>query len=190
MNQILKLWPAILGKQFTDSIIDLGNRQPIARTGIGFDASNNTVDTIRKSDIRWINALDPENRFIIDTLWNLIIEANRDHFGFDLNYLREVQYTTYQGQQGGKYDWHKDTFWINPTKNHRKLSLTIQLSDPGEYEGGEFEIDPEFGVLDQSVVKQRGTVLVFPSFLRHRVAPVTAGTRRSLVCWAEGPMFR
>jgi PKHD-type hydroxylase len=74
--------------------------------------------------------------------------------------------------------------------NHRKLSMTIQLSEPNEYEGGEFEIDPEFGVLDQAVIKQRGTVLVFPSFLRHRVAPVTSGIRRSLVCWAEGPKFR
>lgn len=190
MNQILKLWPAILSKQYTDAIIEIGNKQPVAKTGIGFDASNNTVDTIRKSDIRWLNTMDPNNRFLVDTVWNLFVDANRDHFGFDLNYMREVQYTTYHGEQGGKYDWHKDAFWINPTMNHRKLSMTIQLSEPNEYQGGEFEIDPEFGVLDQAVIKQRGTVLVFPSFLRHRVTPVSSGIRRSLVCWVEGPKFR
>jgi PKHD-type hydroxylase len=190
MNQILRVWPASLSKQFTDAIVEVGNRQPIARTGIGFKGSDDTVDTLRKSEIRWLNTLDPNHRLVVDTLWNFFIDANRDHFGFDLNYMREVQYTTYHGEQGGKYDWHKDTFWINPTMNHRKLSMTIQLAEPNEYEGGDFEIDAEFGVLDQAVIKQRGTVLVFPSFLRHRVTPVTSGIRRSLVCWAEGPKFR
>jgi PKHD-type hydroxylase len=190
MNQMLKVFPANLNKQFTAAIIGVGDKQPIAQTGIGFNGATAEVDTIRKSEIRWINTYDEGNRFIVDTLWNFVTDANRDHFGFDLNYLRDIQYTTYRAEQGGKYDWHQDTFWLNPTLNHRKLSITVQLSEPQDYKGGEFEIDPEYGVLDQEVVKQRGTVLIFPSFLRHRVTPVTSGVRKSLVCWVEGPKFR
>lgn len=190
MNTMIKFWPENLSKDFTDAIIDVGNKQPIAKTGIGFNASTESIEDIRRSEIRWLNTYDQSHRFIVETLWNFINDANRDHFGFNINYLRDIQYTTYRAEETGKYDWHEDIFWINPTANHRKLSLTIQLSDPNEYEGGEFEIDPEHGVLNQQLIKKRGTVLVFPSFLRHRVTPVTSGIRRSLVCWVEGPKFR
>ena len=187
---MLKIWPANLNKQFIDAVREVGNKQPISQTGIGFNGASAEVDTVRKSEIRWLNTIDQQHSFIVGTLWNFITDANRDHFGFDLNYLRDVQYTTYRADQNGKYDWHQDTFWLNPTMNHRKLSMIIQLSDPSEYEGGEFEIDPEFGILDQTTIKQLGTVIIFPSFLRHRVTPVTSGIRRSLVCWVEGPKFR
>lgn len=190
MDSMVKVWPGNLNKEFTDAIIAAGNKQPVAKTGIGFNATTESIEEIRQSEIRWLNTYDQNHSFIVDTIWNFVTDANRDHFGFDLNYMRDVQYTTYHGTQGGKYDWHEDIFWINPTRNHRKLSVTVQLSEPGDYEGGEFEIDPEHGILDQSVIKQRGTVIVFPSFLRHRVTPVTNGIRRSLVCWLEGPKFR
>ncbi len=190
MNQMMKIWTANLNGQFVDAICEVGDKQPIAQTGIGFAGESNGIDTIRKSEIRWINTYDLNHKFIVDTLWNFANDANRDHFGFDLNYLRDIQYTTYKSENSGKYDWHQDTFWLNPTANHRKISMIIQLSDPKEYSGGEFQVDPEFGVLDQQSVKQRGTVIAFPSFLRHRVTPVTSGIRRSLVCWIEGPKFR
>jgi PKHD-type hydroxylase len=72
----------------------------------------------------------------------------------------------------------------------RKLSLIIQLTDPSEYEGGDFQFDSDIPQPDPAEIKQRGTVIVFPSFLRHRVTPVTSGVRRSLVSWVEGPKFR
>jgi PKHD-type hydroxylase len=189
-NQMLSIWPANLNDQFIDAIINTGNKLPIAQTAIGFGGDVDSVDSVRRSEIRWVNTFDESHKFIVDTLWNFATDANRDHYGFDLNYLRDIQYTTYRAEDNAKYDWHQDTFWLNPTANHRKISMVIQLTDPSDYEGGEFQIDPEFGILDQSVIKQRGTVLAFPSFLRHRVTPVTAGVRRSLVCWVEGPKFR
>lgn len=192
MNSMCQVWPGNLPKQFVDNIVSVGKQLPVAKTGIGFNGENNQVDEIRKSEIRWINTYDDSNRFITDTVWNFVIDANRNHFGFHLDYMRDVQFTTYHGdrEDGGKYDWHQDTFWLNPTQHHRKLSVTIQLSEPEEYSGGDFEIDPEFGILDQKEIKRRGTVIVFPSFLRHRVTPVTSGVRRSLVAWIEGPSFR
>lgn len=190
MNQMIQIWPGNLHKNFTDAIKEVGNKQPIAPTNIGFNGATTEIDAVRKSEIRWLNAYDQETRFIVETLWNFAIDANRSHFGFDLNYLRDIQYTTYNADVAAKYDWHQDTFWLNPTANHRKLSIVVQLSEPDEYEGGEFQIDSEFGILDQNVIKQRGTVMVFASFMKHRVTPVTSGVRRSLVCWVEGPKFR
>lgn len=76
---------------------------------------------------------------------------------------------------------------MGPGKANRKLSLVCQLSDPSEYEGGEFQINPGGSILVPE--RTKGTVIIFPSYLVHRVAPVTKGTRRSLVLWVEGPAF-
>ena len=74
---------------------------------------------------------------------------------------------------------------------HRKLSMVIQLSDPKDYEGGILEIHAnEHYPPPPDELKRRGTIVVFPSFLRHRVIPVTKGVRYSLVAWIEGPHFR
>ena len=85
-----------------------------------------------------------------------------------------------------------DTFFEAPIKVHRKLSMTIQLSDDNDYEGGDFifqknliDIPP-----DSKKLRAKGTILVFPSFLPHAVTPVTKGERKSLVVWADGPEWR
>ena len=72
----------------------------------------------------------------------------------------------------------------------RKISMTIPLVDGSEYEGGDFVIKNSFG--DEIVIKEarkKGSVIVFPSFLLHKVTPVTAGTRYSLVMWTLGWPF-
>lgn len=188
-GQIITLWPANLRPEFLDSVINFCETFPVQEAAIGFDG-NSVNNQYRKSDIRWINTYDLNAKFITETLWNYAVDANRNNFGFDINYLRDIQYTTYKSEQNGKYDWHEDVFWLNPTAYHRKLSVVIQLTDPSEYEGGCFEIDSQFGVLDQQEIKKRGTVLIFPSFVRHRVTPVTSGQRKSLVAWIEGPKWR
>jgi len=70
----------------------------------------------------------------------------------------------------------------------RKLSLVLQLTDPEEYEGGDLELMTSSDPI--AVLKQRGLISVFPSFVLHRVTPVTKGTRRTLVVWACGPEFK
>ena len=76
--------------------------------------------------------------------------------------------------------------------SHRKLSMTIQLSDPDDYEGGDFVFNVnQIGQSpDREQLRKKGTVLVFPSFIMHGVKPVTKGTRKSLVSWIEGPTWR
>ena len=74
----------------------------------------------------------------------------------------------------------------------RKISVTAQLTDPEEYEGGDFEIKNLWGTMELPIdpeVKNKGTILVFPSMLLHRVTPVTKGKRQSLVQWYNGPDF-
>lgn len=185
MNQFWQFWHAHLNEETVNSIIQTGNQYPVADAGLGFDGSTNN-NNHRSSEIRWIS---PNDRFIKDWLWAFAREANRNAFGFDIDYIPDIQYTTYSADKNGKYDWHCDTFWANPTTYDRKLSIVIQLTDPSEYDGGDFELDPQYPALP-STFRDKGSVVVFPSFLNHRVTPITRGVRRSLVSWVQGPKFR
>jgi PKHD-type hydroxylase len=127
---------------------------------------------------------------IAETISRYCRKSNRSNFGYDITEMNEIQFTEYDGapEGGGKYDWHYDTFWENPMPFDRKLSVVIQLSHPNEYTGGEFEF---FGMPSPGLEwKERGSILIFPSFFFHRVLPVTSGKRTSLVSWIEGPKWR
>ena len=105
---------------------------------------------------------------------------------FDLSgFGDEIQYTEYFGENNGHYSWHGD---IGPNVPHRKLSIVVQLSDPEDYEGGELELSAGSYLVDGP--KTKGTVIVFPSFVLHRVLPLTSGERRSLVSWVSGPRLK
>ena len=136
---------------------------------------------IRQSSIQWIF---PNRRtdWIFDHIERAIMQANQ-HYRFDLlGFFQGAQIGTYP--TGGHYDWHPDMGTGNTAT--RKLSLSVLLSDPADYEGGELE----FRDLDGELPRERGTAIVFPSFLIHRVAPVRSGTRVSLVSWISGPPLR
>jgi PKHD-type hydroxylase len=189
MNQIWQYWQASLNDELVNNIISLGEQYPESNPGLGFDGSTNN-DSHRSSEIHWINPNDYPSKFLVDILWYYAREANRNAFGFAIDYLPDIQYTKYHASDNGKYDWHHDTFWANPTTYDRKLSIVIQLSDPSDYTGGDFEIDSQYPQLPADIIKEKGTVIVFPSFINHRVTPVTSGTRKSLVSWIQGPKFR
>ena len=107
-------------------------------------------------------------------------------WNFDVwGYHDDFQYTKYYGGDQGHYDWHMD---LGPNMSNRKLSCVIQLSDPSDYEGGELEFNLGYTIL--SVPKGKGVITFFPSFLLHRVTPVTKGTRISLVTWLCGANLR
>jgi len=187
MNQIWQYWKSGVNAETVEKIIEIGNAQPEVEAGLGFDGSTTNL-AYRSSQIRWIPPL--QNPEVRDLIWYFARIANRNAFGFNVDYLNDIQYTTYHSHENGKYDWHCDTFWGNPTPYDRKISVVIQLSDPSEYEGGDFEVDNHHPQLPKEEIRAKGTVIVFPSFLHHRVTPVTSGVRRSLVSWIEGPKFR
>jgi PKHD-type hydroxylase len=112
-------------------------------------------------------------------------EINRQFFQFDLDGLNQgLQFTRYTAP-GQHYDWHIDRGYLTAT---RKLSISIQLNDPADYDGGELQL--KFGRKDETIRKERGMVTFFPAYTLHRVKPVTRGTRYSLVAWIGGPPFK
>lgn len=189
MNCMYKIWPGDLSESWVDTVNEIAKKYPAIEASIGFDGKD-VVEQVRRSEVRWLNPQLAELKYIKETLMNFAEDANRNYWGFDINYLKDIQHTTYKSDVSGKYDWHEDVFWINPTTFHRKISVVIQLTDPKEYDGGDFQIDPQYGVLNAEEIRKKGTVIAFPSFLKHRVTPVTRGIRNSLVCWVEGPKFK
>lgn len=145
----------------------------------------NQKESIRKSNVKWL-PYEPEWEWVYDKLMGYINEANNALWGFNLHSAIDyIQYTEYEGK-GGHYDWHLD---IGPGSiNHRKVSVVIQLSEPNEYVGGDLELQPGNGAF--AVPRKKGAVILFPSFILHRVTPLTSGLRRSLVFWAGGGHFK
>jgi len=168
-------------------IIEAGRSQPKidAQVGSGKGIKGGVIDTkTRTSHISWIPfKKTPEMYKDIELAMKT---ANGNHFGFDGMQLTEyAQYTEYP--EGGFYDWHVDND-VNCQHEPpvRKISMTCLLSPENEFEGGELELMAEGKV---AKIKQ-GQAVFFASFIRHRVAPVTRGVRKSLVMWFGGTPFK
>ena len=144
-------------------------------------------------DIAYIDP-SPHSKYLYDLLFPLVLEANEKHFHFDIDTVTDpIHYviyptpTTPQKNDGGHLDWHMDigAFGVNK----RKLAMTVQLSDPKDYDGGDFEI--WFGGQQAALIpREKGDVIIFPAFCMHRVTPITRGERRCLVFWTGGRPFR
>ena len=148
-------------------------------------------NTIRDCKIRWINPHSDDTKKLTNLCTSLFYDANRMFFGVDLTKIFHIQYTEYHGDAKGFYHTHIDSYLGTGELSDRKLSMTIQLSDSHEYEGGDFVLrDGTKDFPDKEQLRKKGTILVFPSFLNHSVQPVTNGIRKSLVTWIEGPAWR
>lgn len=158
-------------------------------------ASSNYGDAGRNTDIVWIMN-NNETEWLYSKFYNLINDINKHFYQFNIIGFPAIQYGVYDSKKEGKSDWHMDlqiskNIYLDNEKT-RKLSVAILLSQPGvDFEGGEFEISSSFserkGVEETKLTK--GSAIIFPSFMVHRVKPVTKGIRKSLVVWAEGPRF-
>jgi PKHD-type hydroxylase len=196
-----------LTPRFCDELIKYGISQQEQLALIG-DQTNKIKDLkkedivdlkkTRDSNIAWLN-----DRWIYKEIQPFINEANQlAGWNFDWDFSESCQFTKYKLNQF--YDWHCDA-WDAPYTNKdnkdtfgkiRKLSVTCSLSDPKDYEGGELEFDfrnmePGKPTVRKCVeIAPRGSIVVFPSHVWHRVKPVTKGTRYSLVIWNLGYPFR
>ena len=180
MRDLYKLWSAALTTEQMDTISAAARQQPEEKATI-FSAAEG-VDQIRLCSVQWL-----ADEWIQDLLWSYVSEANANSFKCDVSNRAEMQISTYRGTEGGHYHWHHDVQWNGHSDWDRKLSVTVQLSHSDEYEGGDFEFDE---LKTNADFRSRGTVLVFPSYLRHRIQPVTAGTRCALVAWFFGPRWK
>ena len=205
-----------LTPRMCDDIIRYGKEHDtqMAITGGSDDEANKKADGTlkksvikniqkkRKSDIVWMN-----DRWIYKEIHPYIHEANKAAgWNFEWDFSESCQFTKYG--VGQYYGWHTDS-WTkvynkpNEPNTHgkiRKLSVTISLNDPDEYDGGNLEFDFRNDIdFDRNrkhkakactEIRPRGSIIVFPSFVWHRVAPVTRGTRYSLVIWNLGKPFK
>jgi predicted 2-oxoglutarate/Fe(II)-dependent dioxygenase YbiX len=119
---------------------------------------------------------------------------NQEYFAFDIDRVDEAQFSIYNEKNLGKYDWHIDTTFANNKLYQRKISIVIQLTDSNKYEGGNIELDGRLYGVDWNNFKEfarnKGAVIVFPTFIPHRVTEVTKGTRHSLIGWVTGKKFK
>ena len=143
---------------------------------------------IRRSGLNWMpNTQDTQ--WVFEKLGYVVSSLNSQYFRFDLRgFGEQIQLTNYDYSEHGMYGWHVDMI-LNTQSPCRKLSLVLQLSDPVEYEGGVLELQPH----NKDAIKmrkQRGLIVVFPSWTLHQVTPVTQGNRQSLVAWITGPAFK
>lgn len=154
---------------------------------VGFETMEVRPDC-RVSQVAWFHQ-SHKTMWIYELLSKLTLDANARWWHFDLAGFRDaLQYTVYHGEENGHFDWHLDMGdkYGGP---QRKLSMSLLLSDPSEYTGGDFQIME--GAHARTVeLKAKGTLIIFPSYVLHRVTPVTKGTRKALVAWACGPKFR
>jgi PKHD-type hydroxylase len=181
MNSYCYSWQAELSSEHCEAIKTLYIEGKPKESEIGNVAS---ID----KNVRSSNVLpceyDSENGAYLNRIMSQYITmANRECFGFQLNGFQEFQIAKYG--KGDFYDFHMDSN-IFDNSSQRKLSITVQLSDSIDYVGGDFEFSKDMGKLDQKKLREKGTILVFPSFLYHRVTEVTKGERFSLVGWYEG----
>jgi PKHD-type hydroxylase len=159
----------------------LGDNATKERAGV---TDKGVFTDYRISEIGWI-APDDDSNWLYEKIGDFVMEANDAMWGFDVSgYHDQFQHTTYYGG-GGHYDWHTD---CGPNMANRKVSVVCQLSKPEDYTGGDLNINGGAGIL--TAPRDYNTVIIFPSFVLHRVTPVLTGTRKSLVTWLAGPPLR
>jgi len=180
-------YSGLFDSEMLDGIIETGEKIKAEPAAVGgdFTVAGGTNDSIRKTTIHWIPTVE-DNAWIFRKLTDVILQANQQWFGFDLNNIENLQYSVYN--EGDFYEKHVDHHFQGAGQYPRKLSFTMQLTDPSEYEGGETMLitakDPF------PISKDRGTITFFPSYTLHEVMPITKGTRKALVGWIHGPRWK
>ena len=169
------LFDNFLSKEECEQLLaSYANNMKIAGVGKG-----NVSKNIRSAKAVTIKKTEP----IVSKVIDFCLEKNQDNWNFDIDDIRGFQLIRYD--EGDHYDWHLD---LGLNSNHRKISISVQLSDESEYEGGELLL--KTGQNTINVPKTKGCVVLFPSYILHKVTPVVKGVRRSLVIWISGPSFK
>ena len=187
MKGLWQMWEGILPKEVCEEIMLAGSG--IQKSEATVDSSGVVDKVQRRSMIGWITQDNEDFSDVWKFIERKFHEANSAAFGVDITFMKNIQYTTYDENDVGHYDWHEDIFWESNFIYDRKLSMVVQLSDPDTYSGCDLELQVPEAPNSQSLRKQ-GTIIVFPSFVKHRITPIMSGHRESLVSWVEGPLWR
>lgn len=173
----------VLSNKDIAQLLSYVDTQPVHSGRLG-DGRNDSE--VRRSKVLFL-PINKETKWIYNKVSHIVNGVNQRDFNFTLSAIQPMQYTEYHAADNGTYTDHLD--WSPNVISPRKMSLSIQLSDDAEYEGGELQIKlTSHAPITAS--RTKGDALVFPSFLLHGVTPVTRGTRKSLVVWATGPEWQ
>jgi len=172
-------WNNAFSKEECATIINIAKDK-----GLIIGTTKGYTKDVRDSKISWLYPTDNMD-WVFRRVTDIVLDLNNRFFKFDLFGINEgFQFTNYEAPSG-KYGKHVDRGLNIPV---RKLSISIQLTNPEEYEGGELYLyDDDKGTL---MAKEQGTLIMFPSYVLHEVMPVTKGTRNSLVTWVTGNQFK
>ena len=180
-------WDGSFSNEELDQIISYCDSAGTEYGVIFGSSTKEETETHRISNVKFHERND-NTAWIFDKLNFVIQSANEQFYNFHLNGYSNFQYTTYDAD--GRYDWHTDMSFgqkYGEDAEPRKLSLTLLLND--EFEGGQFQINNGKEESPIDVPMHKGRVVLFPSFMIHRVTPVTKGIRKSIVVWTLGPKF-
>ena len=201
-------WKGVLSDKFCDDVIKTGLQQ---KPDIAITGDYNNKKKLNKKNLKDLKKIRHSNTVFLDKNWifravhEFVSKANQNaKWNFQYDFTESCQFTIYKKTQ--HYTWHADAFPKPYSEDHqfkgyrgkiRKLSCVIQLSDPSTYEGGKLEFDFRNHTKDkvkdihtcEAFNTTRGSIIVFPSFIYHRVMPVTKGTRYSLVSWTLGKPY-
>ena len=188
--------PGLVSERDCERIIAAGEAAELSEGTVQYDPT----DQVRSSSVAWLYDT-PEHTWLFDRLTNFVGYVNRRLWNWDIGRPESLQYTSYGPDQ--YYKWHADQHERPYAANERwggltrKVSLSVMLNDGDEYEGGDFEIE-HLGETPDRLRKRiesltggrgRGSMIIFPSHLYHRITPVNSGVRKSLVAWFLGPPF-
>jgi len=176
-------WNNAFSKEECQTIINIAKDKGLIK---GTTFNDDKKKDVRDSKISWLYPVDGID-WVFRRVTDITLNLNERFFKFNLFGLNEgFQFTNYEAPSG-KYGKHVDRAINIPV---RKLSISIQLTNPEEYEGGELKLydadDDKANVMDKS----QGTLIIFPSYVLHEVMPVTKGERNSLVTWVTGKQFK
>ena len=198
LNEHYWFFKKALSNEVCNKIIETGLQHPMKKGLVGNSKGIDVVQKkTRQSTITWLN-----DTWVYNIIHPYVETANRNAgWNFQWDFSETMQFTIYKKNQF--YTWHTDQRSkpypsdhtnVNYRNKIRKLSVTVQLNNGKDYSGGELEFDlknKKTGNTKQicKAGKEKGTIVVFPSFIWHRVRPVTKGKRISLVMWNIGAPF-
>ena len=169
--------PPLILQEMTNQVKELTYQQSLIRSD-----GKEITDELRTSNHSWLCW----DTWIAGIMHNIFLSANNDFFKYNLDHFDSgIQATRYE--VGQKYGWHVDDGG-HAVERPRKLSMSLVLDS--EFTGGELEIFNSFQNENHTFDIKPGHAVIFPSWISHRVQPVTSGTRYSLVAWMNGPEFK
>ena len=175
-------WKKAFSKKECQTIINIAKNKGLIK---GATLNDNKTKDVRDSKISWLYSSDNID-WVFRRVTDITLNLNKRFFKFNLFGINEgFQFTNYKAPSG-KYGKHIDRAMNIPV---RKLSISIQLTNPKKYEGGELKLynDKKEGSV---MNKEQGTLIIFPSYTLHEITPITKGERDSLVTWVTGKQFK